>query len=76
MELVKFAQAYFISTDIEMYYPLTNTPARARTSNLNEELGQVCVSCAVLCCAVLCSCCVRVVLCCVVLCCVVLLDHT
>lgn len=24
-----------------MYDPITNTPANARTSNLNEELGQV-----------------------------------
>lgn len=24
-----------------MYYPETDTPAMARTSNLNEELGQV-----------------------------------
>ena len=27
--------------DIEMYYEPTDTPAMARTSNLNEELGQV-----------------------------------
>lgn len=27
--------------DIDMYYPETDTPAMARTSNLNEELGQV-----------------------------------
>lgn len=28
--------------DIDMYYDETDTPAMARTSNLNEELGQVC----------------------------------
>ena len=27
--------------DIDMYYDETDTPAMARTSNLNEELGQV-----------------------------------
>lgn len=27
--------------DVEMYYSETDTPAMARTSNLNEELGQV-----------------------------------
>ena len=30
--------------DIDMYYDETDTPAMARTSNLNEELGQVCKS--------------------------------
>lgn len=29
------------SQDIDMYYDETDTPAMARTSNLNEELGQV-----------------------------------
>ncbi|XP_005417833.2 phospholipid-transporting ATPase IB [Geospiza fortis] len=32
---------YLGSNDIDMYYPETDTPAMARTSNLNEELGQV-----------------------------------
>lgn len=41
MEFVKFGQAYFINNDIEMYDQRTDTPAQARTSNLNEELGQV-----------------------------------
>jgi len=41
MELVKFTQAYLISTDIDMYYAKYDCPAQARTSNLNEELGQV-----------------------------------
>lgn len=34
-------QATFISMDTEMYHEETNTPAMARTSNLNEELGMV-----------------------------------
>ncbi len=41
VEIVKFGQAYFINNDIEMYHEETDTPALARTSNLNEELGQV-----------------------------------
>jgi phospholipid-transporting ATPase len=38
---VRFLQAIFINLDIEMYHEESNTPAMARTSNLNEELGMV-----------------------------------
>ena len=41
IELVKVLQSIFINQDQEMYYEETDRPARARTSNLNEELGQV-----------------------------------
>ena len=41
MEAVKLAQALLISSDIEMYHEETDTPASAKTSSLNEELGQV-----------------------------------
>ncbi|XP_025986709.2 probable phospholipid-transporting ATPase IA isoform X9 [Solenopsis invicta] len=41
LEVVRFVQATFINMDIEMYHPETDTPAMARTSNLNEELGIV-----------------------------------
>lgn len=41
MELVKFGQAYLIREDPRMYHKETDTPAQARTSNLNEELGQI-----------------------------------
>ncbi|XP_076070269.1 putative phospholipid-transporting ATPase IA isoform X5 [Mytilus galloprovincialis] len=41
LEVVKFIQAIFINWDLDMYYAETDTPAMARTSNLNEELGQV-----------------------------------
>ncbi|CAI5468735.1 unnamed protein product [Closterium sp. Yama58-4] len=41
IEIVKIFQAWFISADREMYFAETDMPARARTSNLNEELGQV-----------------------------------
>ena len=41
IEFVKFIQAYYINKDSEMYHKATDTYALARTSNLNEELGQI-----------------------------------
>ncbi|XP_021747972.1 phospholipid-transporting ATPase 3-like [Chenopodium quinoa] len=42
IEGIKFIQSLqFINNDLNMYHAETNTPALARTSNLNEELGQV-----------------------------------
>ncbi|KAK6922097.1 P-type ATPase, N-terminal [Dillenia turbinata] len=42
IEMIKFIQStQFINKDLHMYHAETNTPASARTSNLNEELGQV-----------------------------------
>ncbi len=42
IEMVKVSQAmYFINFDRTMYDAASDTPALARTSNLNEELGQV-----------------------------------
>ncbi|GMI90147.1 aminophospholipid ATPase 3 [Hibiscus trionum] len=42
IETIKFIQSsQFINKDLNMYHAETNTPASARTSNLNEELGQV-----------------------------------
>lgn len=41
IEVVKVLQSVFINNDVEMYYEETDQPAYARTSNLNEELGQV-----------------------------------
>ncbi|KAK6921091.1 hypothetical protein RJ641_014769, partial [Dillenia turbinata] len=41
IEIVKVLQSHFINQDLHMYYEESDTPARARTSNLNEELGQV-----------------------------------
>ncbi|XP_077254215.1 putative phospholipid-transporting ATPase 4 isoform X2 [Tasmannia lanceolata] len=41
IEVVKVLQAMFINQDIQMYDEETGNPAQARTSNLNEELGQV-----------------------------------
>ncbi|KAE9448045.1 hypothetical protein C3L33_20080, partial [Rhododendron williamsianum] len=41
IEVVKVLQAMFINKDMHMYDEESGTPAQARTSNLNEELGQV-----------------------------------
>lgn len=41
IEIVKVLQSIFINHDQDMYDEETNKPAHARTSNLNEELGQV-----------------------------------
>lgn len=41
IEIVKVLQSIFINQDQDMYYEETDKPAHARTSNLNEELGQV-----------------------------------
>eukprot|EP00898_Chlorokybus_atmophyticus_P004017 jgi/Chlat1/4616/Chrsp293S00813 len=40
LEMVKVGQCMFINRDIHMYHEETDTPAKTRTSNLNEELGQ------------------------------------
>ncbi|XP_042480914.1 probable phospholipid-transporting ATPase 4 isoform X1 [Macadamia integrifolia] len=41
IEVVKVLQAMFINQDLHMYDEESGNPALARTSNLNEELGQV-----------------------------------
>ena len=41
VEVVKLAQVYLLHWDLEMFDPVHQDHARARTSNLNEELGQV-----------------------------------
>ncbi|GAM27227.1 hypothetical protein SAMD00019534_104020 [Acytostelium subglobosum LB1] len=41
MEFVKVFQAFFINNDQQMYHADNDTPALARTSNLNEDLGQI-----------------------------------
>jgi phospholipid-transporting ATPase len=40
--MVKIVQSMvFINNDRSLYHEETDTPAQARTSNLNEELGMV-----------------------------------
>ncbi|KAF5739621.1 putative phospholipid-transporting ATPase 8-like [Tripterygium wilfordii] len=41
IEIVKVLQSIFINQDQDMYDEETDRPGHARTSNLNEELGQV-----------------------------------
>lgn len=41
LEMVKFAQAYFISNDILIFDDEKGIPAAAQSSNLNEELGMI-----------------------------------
>ena len=41
MEVIRFAQSFLINWDEKMNYEKTNTSAKARTTTLNEELGQI-----------------------------------
>ncbi|KAF2861855.1 aminophospholipid-translocating P4-type ATPase [Piedraia hortae CBS 480.64] len=41
VEIIKYYQAFLISSDLDMFYIETDTPANCRTSSLVEELGQV-----------------------------------
>ena len=41
MEIIRFGHSWWINWDDKMYYAKTDTPARARTTTLNEELGQI-----------------------------------
>ena len=41
LEMVKLCQAYFINVDIDMYNKEEDRYAKANTSTLNEELGQI-----------------------------------
>ncbi|XP_061173157.1 phospholipid-transporting ATPase ID-like isoform X1 [Saccostrea echinata] len=41
VEMIRLANSFLINWDNRMYYEKTNTPAKARTTTLNEELGQI-----------------------------------
>ena len=41
MEVIRLGHSYFINWDKKMYCAKRRTPAEARTTTLNEELGQV-----------------------------------
>ncbi|EFA85112.1 P-type ATPase [Heterostelium album PN500] len=41
MEVIRISNAHFIDSDLEMYDEKTDTPAQARNTNINEELGQI-----------------------------------
>ena len=39
VEIIRLGQSFFINWDRQMYYSPKDTPALARTTTLNEELG-------------------------------------
>uniref|UniRef100_A0A8C0CJ81 Phospholipid-transporting ATPase n=1 Tax=Balaenoptera musculus TaxID=9771 RepID=A0A8C0CJ81_BALMU len=41
VEIIRLGNSFYINWDRRMFYELKNTPARACTTTLNEELGQV-----------------------------------
>ncbi|KAK0302813.1 drs2 neo1 protein [Friedmanniomyces endolithicus] len=41
MEIIKVVQMLLLNSDVDMYDEVSNTPLEARTSTINEELGQV-----------------------------------
>ena len=41
VEMVNYMQAFFVDSDAAMYDPISDTPAKARTSNINQDLGQI-----------------------------------
>uniref|UniRef100_A0A8C2H6M6 Phospholipid-transporting ATPase n=1 Tax=Cyprinus carpio TaxID=7962 RepID=A0A8C2H6M6_CYPCA len=41
MEVIRLGNSYYINWDRNMYHARTDTPAEARTTTLNEELGQI-----------------------------------
>merc|ERR1740128_466695 len=41
VEVIRLMQSFLINWDLEMYHEKSDTPAKARTTTLNEELGQV-----------------------------------
>ncbi|XP_037387719.1 phospholipid-transporting ATPase ID [Pygocentrus nattereri] len=41
MEVIRLGNSYYINWDRLMYYNRSDTPAEARTTTLNEELGQI-----------------------------------
>lgn len=41
VEVIRFCHSLLINWDEKMYYSVSDTPAKARTTTLNEELGQI-----------------------------------
>ncbi|XP_053505016.1 phospholipid-transporting ATPase IC [Ictalurus furcatus] len=41
VEVIRLGQSKFINWDLQMYYAENDTPAKARTTTLNEQLGQI-----------------------------------
>ena len=41
IELVKIAQVYFITNDLELYHEPSDRPMECRALNITEDLGQI-----------------------------------
>ncbi|XP_045922026.1 phospholipid-transporting ATPase IC [Micropterus dolomieu] len=41
VEAIRLGQSRFINWDLQMYFPEKDTPSKARTTTLNEQLGQI-----------------------------------
>lgn len=41
VEVIRLAMSFLIGWDLKMYDAKSDTPAKARTTTLNEELGQI-----------------------------------
>lgn len=41
VEMIRFGHSWWINWDEKMYYAKNDTPAKSRTTTLNEELGQI-----------------------------------
>jgi len=41
VEFIRLGNSFYIDWDRKMYYARNDTPAEARTTTLNEELGQI-----------------------------------
>lgn len=41
VEVIRLGQSHFINWDLQMYYAEKDTPAKSRTTTLNEQLGQI-----------------------------------
>uniref|UniRef100_A0A3B5BMY6 Phospholipid-transporting ATPase IC n=1 Tax=Stegastes partitus TaxID=144197 RepID=A0A3B5BMY6_9TELE len=41
VEFIRLGNSFFIDWDRKMYYPKNDTPAQARTTTLNEDLGRI-----------------------------------
>ncbi len=41
VEFIRLVNSFWINWDVKMYYAKKDTPAKARTTTLSEELGQI-----------------------------------
>jgi len=41
VEVIRLYQSFLINWDLKMFHEASGTPAKARTTTLNEELGQI-----------------------------------